>query len=68
VLPPEVLTQRLESRSGDIADATVAVLEQQVMEPFSSALENLVKIIDTTLDVPAQIAAIVRAEGPALAS
>lgn len=63
VAPLEVLTQRLESRSGDIADATVGVLQHQVMEPFSPQLESLVQTIDTTTDVLAQIAAIVRAGG-----
>jgi predicted kinase len=59
--PPEVLESRVRQRSGDIADANVAVLQQQVMEPFTEAERPWVKTVDTTGDVSAQIAAIVGA-------
>ncbi|WP_035990685.1 AAA family ATPase [Leptolyngbya sp. KIOST-1] len=59
--PMAVLEQRVRDRSGDIADATVAVLQQQHMEPFSEAEQGLVTAIDTTQDLPPQIAAIVGA-------
>lgn len=57
--PPEVLEQRVRDRAGDIADATVAVLQRQYMEPFTEAEQPLVQTIDTTQAVPQQIAAIV---------
>ncbi|NJL47445.1 MAG: AAA family ATPase [Leptolyngbyaceae cyanobacterium SM2_5_2] len=59
--PPAVLEARVQARSGDIADATVAVLQQQHMEEFTEAENQLVQIIDTTITVAPQIAAIVRA-------
>lgn len=57
--PPEVLEDRVRQRSGDIADANLAVLKQQVMEPFTEAEQAAVRPLDTTADVSAQIAAIV---------
>lgn len=59
--PQAVLEQRVQQRSGDIADATVAVLQQQMMEPFTETEQPWVKTLDTTGDVSAQIAAIVGA-------
>ncbi|MGF1520258.1 MAG: AAA family ATPase [Nodosilinea sp.] len=59
--PPAVLEQRVRDRSGDIADATVAVLQRQHLEPFTPAEQPLVKPIDTTRDVAPQIVAIVGA-------
>lgn len=59
--PPAVLEARVHQRSGDIADATVAVLQQQVMDPFTEAEQPWVHSLDTTDDVPRQIAAIVGA-------
>lgn len=59
--PSEILEQRVRQRSGDIADATVAVLQQQTMEPFTEAEQSQVKTLDTTHDVSSQIAAIVGA-------
>ena len=59
--PPAVLEQRVRDRAGDIADATVAVLQRQQMEPFTEAEQPLVKTIDTTQAVPQQLAAIVGA-------
>lgn len=57
--PPAVLEQRVRDRAGDIADATVAVLQRQHMEPFTEAEQPLVRALDTTQAVPQQIAAIV---------
>ncbi|QQE63603.1 adenylyl-sulfate kinase [Leptolyngbya sp. BL0902] len=59
--PAEILEDRVRQRSGDIADATVAVLQQQVMEPFTEAEQPWVQTLDTMGDVSAQIAAIVGA-------
>jgi aminoglycoside phosphotransferase family enzyme/predicted kinase len=59
--PPAVLEARVRDRAGDIADATVAVLKQQQMDPFISAEQPLVHTIDTTHDLLPQIASIVGA-------
>ncbi|WP_017298073.1 AAA family ATPase [Nodosilinea nodulosa] len=59
--PVAVLEQRVRDRAGDIADATVAVLQRQQMEPFTPAELPLVQAIDTTQAVPPQLAAIVGA-------
>lgn len=59
--PPAVLEQRVRDRTHDIADATVAVLQQQHLEPFTPTEQPLVNTIDTTLDVAPQIVAIVGA-------
>ncbi|MEM6838957.1 MAG: AAA family ATPase [Cyanobacteria bacterium P01_C01_bin.120] len=58
---PEVLAQRVRDRQGDIADATVAVLAQQTLEPFTAAESPYVKSIDTTQALTAQLATIVEA-------
>ncbi|MEB3293195.1 MAG: AAA family ATPase [Synechococcales bacterium] len=54
--PMEVLQQRVRDRVGDIADATVAVLAEQVFEPFSAAEQGSVKTIDTTQAIAEQLA------------
>jgi hypothetical protein len=59
--PPEVLDARVNARTGDIADATVAVLQQQRMDEFTVLEKPLLRTIDTTAGLPSQIAAIVRA-------
>jgi aminoglycoside phosphotransferase family enzyme/predicted kinase len=59
--PRSVLTERVAERSGDIADATVAVLEQQSMEPFGALEQTLVTPIDTTQALDPQLAGIVEA-------
>jgi uncharacterized protein len=46
--PIEVLKERVAARTGDIADADVAVLQQQSFESFNDAEKALVKTIDTT--------------------
>jgi uncharacterized protein len=53
--PIDVLKTRVAARTGDIADATVAVLAQQTWEDFTDSDRNLVKTIDTTADLNAQL-------------
>ncbi|HEY9877412.1 MAG TPA: AAA family ATPase, partial [Leptolyngbyaceae cyanobacterium] len=57
--PLEVLKSRLQARQGDIADATVAVLEDQSMEPFTAAEQPFVTTVDTTSTLSPQVASIV---------
>lgn len=51
--PVEVLRQRLQQRTGDIADATVDLLESQqaTAEPFTDTEKQYVTTIDTTKGV-----------------
>ncbi|MCX7592864.1 MAG: AAA family ATPase [Fischerella sp.] len=55
--PPEVLQQRLQHRTGDIADATADLLTSQLRcaEPFTEKEKPLVKILDTTQPQQAQL-------------
>lgn len=55
--PVEVLRQRLQQRTGDIADATVDLLESQqaTAEPFSDNEKQYVTTIDTTQPVETQL-------------
>ncbi|MEO1619858.1 MAG: AAA family ATPase [Cyanobacteria bacterium J06632_3] len=46
IAPADVLRARVEARSGDIADATAAILAKQSMEPFNTG--DRVIEIDTT--------------------
>lgn len=46
--PMNVLQERVATRTGDIADADVAVLAQQSFEAFSDAEQAFVKSLDTT--------------------
>ncbi len=46
--PPAVLAQRVAERTGDIADATVAILAQQSFEPFTPEELPWVQVLDTT--------------------
>jgi uncharacterized protein len=48
--PLDVLRDRLQNRTGDIADATADLLSHQYMEPFTEAEQPYVKTIDTTQD------------------
>ncbi|HEY9764361.1 MAG TPA: AAA family ATPase [Trichocoleus sp.] len=57
--PLEVLKTRLQARQGDIADATVAVLENQLMEPFAADERPFVTTVDTTGTLSQQVASIV---------
>lgn len=47
--PPEVLKARVKARSGDIADATTAILAKQSMEPFEPT--DPVIVVDTTQSI-----------------
>jgi aminoglycoside phosphotransferase family enzyme/predicted kinase len=51
--PLEVLRDRLQQRTGDIADATVDVLAGQSFEPFTAAELPQVRVVDTTQPFPA---------------
>jgi uncharacterized protein len=53
--PIDVLKTRVAGRTGDIADATVAVLAHQSMEDFTPAEQEFVKSIDTTQSIAAQL-------------
>ncbi|HEY9699752.1 MAG TPA: AAA family ATPase [Trichocoleus sp.] len=53
--PLEVLRDRLQQRTGDIADATADLLPQQSFEPFTAQEQDYVKAIDTTQDVETQL-------------
>jgi len=53
--PHEVLCDRLQHRSGDIADATVEVLAQQHFEPFVEEEQPLVTTLDTTQGLALQL-------------
>ncbi len=59
--PEAVLKQRLDARRGDIADATLAVLANQVMEPFGSDEPIPVTKVDTTQPVAPQLQALLAA-------
>ena len=59
--PQGVLEARLNARSGDIADATVAILRQQHLDPLTVSEQKAAHTIDTTENLPQQIAAIVEA-------
>ena len=57
--PADVMRDRLQGRTADIADATVAVLAQQTLDPFTDLEQPYVKPIDTTRDVGEQLGRIV---------
>ena len=59
--PKTTLKERVQQREGDIADATLTVLEQQSMEPFTTAEAPYVTTVDTTQPLSPQLATIVRA-------
>jgi len=46
--PEEVLRDRVAQRQGDISDATIEVLTQQQMEPFTEMEKPFVKTIETS--------------------
>lgn len=60
--PLEVLQQRLDDRTGDIADATADLLESQIeqAEPLSEKEKPLAKILDTTQSIEAQLKNVIR--------
>ncbi len=53
--PLEVLEQRVQTRTGDITDATLSVLAQQIFEAFHESEQANVNSIDTTQDIATQI-------------
>lgn len=55
--PLEVLKKRLQTRTGDIADATADLLtaQQKAMEPFTDAEQSFVQTIHTDQDLAAQL-------------
>ena len=55
--PLEVIKERLNNRTGDIADATADLLDSQLKqaEPFTEEEQSYVKILDTTLPQQAQL-------------
>ncbi|MBD0337310.1 MAG: AAA family ATPase, partial [Cyanobacteria bacterium Co-bin13] len=57
--PLEVLKARLQGRQGDIADATVAVLENQSMEPFTPEEQRYATTVDTAGNLSEQVASLV---------
>ncbi len=59
--PLAVLQERVQQRQGDIADATVAVLAEQTMEPCTYAEAPYVTTIDTTQSLSEQLATILGA-------
>lgn len=59
--PMEILKQRVASRQGDIADATLDVLKKQHLEPFTDQERQYVKTVDTTQPLSDQLATIVEA-------
>jgi hypothetical protein len=56
--PLEMIRERLQTRSGDIADATADLLtaQQAAAEPFTEAEKTYVKYIDTTQPLEPQLA------------
>jgi uncharacterized protein len=54
--PIAVLQERVARRTGDIADATVTVLAAQSMEAFTPDESRFVRTIDTTQNLPPQLA------------
>jgi aminoglycoside phosphotransferase family enzyme/gluconate kinase len=54
--PMEILRDRLEKRTDDIADATTDILAKQHLEPFSETEASYVRTIDTAQDISSQLA------------
>lgn len=56
--PLEVLQERLQTRTGDIADATAALLndQQKAREPFTDTEQTYVQTINTDQNLTAQLA------------
>jgi hypothetical protein len=53
--PLAVLRQRLQQRTGDIADATADLLPQQQLDPFTAAERPYLKTLDTTQAIDKQL-------------
>jgi aminoglycoside phosphotransferase family enzyme/predicted kinase len=58
--PTEILHDRLQKRTGDIADATADLLSKQQAEaePFIEEEKAYVKVLDTTQDLETQLAGV----------
>lgn len=58
--PIEVLKERLQQRTGDIADATADLLESQIAlaEAFTTVEQPYVQTLDTTKPIEPQLATI----------
>lgn len=56
--PLEIRQTWLNQRQNDISDATPDLLPQQQMEPFTAAEQAIVKTLDTTQDLEAQLGGI----------
>ncbi|MEM9005239.1 MAG: AAA family ATPase [Cyanobacteria bacterium P01_F01_bin.86] len=61
--PMATLRQRIQQRQGDIADATLAVLEQQTLEPFTPTATNYLVKIDTAQPLSPQLTTIIGEQG-----
>ncbi|HIK19284.1 MAG TPA: AAA family ATPase [Leptolyngbyaceae cyanobacterium M33_DOE_097] len=57
--PVETLKERLNQRTGDIADATTEVMLKQVMEPFDAEEQPHVLLVDTTQPLPEQLSSLI---------
>jgi uncharacterized protein len=53
--PLDVLKARLQQRQDDISDATIEVLANQQLEPFTAVEQPYVKILNTTHNLEAQL-------------
>ncbi|WP_017317512.1 bifunctional aminoglycoside phosphotransferase/ATP-binding protein [Mastigocladopsis repens] len=62
IAPSEVLQQRLNDRTGDIADAQADLLASQLeqAEPLTEKEKPLAKILDTTQSIEAQLKDVIR--------
>ncbi|MBD1913029.1 MULTISPECIES: AAA family ATPase [unclassified Leptolyngbya] len=58
--PLEVLSDRLQKRTDDIADATVEVLAQQYFESFLDSEQSYVTTLESTQDITPQLDPIVQ--------
>lgn len=57
--PFAVLKQRVQQRTGDIADANLAVLDKQHLDPFTPSERIFVTTVDTTQPLSPQVTTIV---------
>ncbi|MBD2312359.1 AAA family ATPase [Desertifilum sp. FACHB-1129] len=62
IAPVEVLRERLEQRTGDIADATADLLESQLaaLEPYTAEERHYVTSLDTSQDLDEQVQEVYR--------
>ena len=58
--PLDILKERLQQRQGDIADATLAILEKQTLEPFTGAETLYLATVNTTQPLHLQLATVVK--------